>query len=100
MGQAGQPARGRRALPERTAEQLLRPGSPRACRRTRTPGRGCPGRLVFPPVPLGRGEHWTPMLLLKEELAVFRRELPNLLTQRGQFAVVRGEEVAGAWPTY
>lgn len=40
---------------------------------------------------------------LEQELGTFRRELPRLLadpTNRGKYALVRGEQVAGVFPTF
>jgi hypothetical protein len=37
---------------------------------------------------------------LEKELETYRRELPSLLKQEGQFVVISGDEVLGAWPTY
>ena len=37
---------------------------------------------------------------LEKELETYRRELPHLLKQEGQFVVISGDEVLGAWPTY
>jgi hypothetical protein len=36
----------------------------------------------------------------EKELETYRRELPNLLKQEGQFVVISGHEVLGVWPTY
>jgi hypothetical protein len=39
-------------------------------------------------------------MVLQDELQVYRRELPGLTAQLGQFALLRGQEVAGVWPSY
>ena len=40
---------------------------------------------------------------LDQEMSAFRRELPNLLAEpgnRGMFALVHGDEVAGLYPSF
>lgn len=42
-------------------------------------------------------------MTLEKELETFQRELPRLLADpanRGQFALVHGDEVAGVYPTF
>jgi hypothetical protein len=38
-------------------------------------------------------------MALEKELETYRRELPNLLKQRGKFALVHGETVDSIWDT-
>jgi hypothetical protein len=39
-------------------------------------------------------------MVLEEELATYRRELPKMLaTHEGQYALIRGQHVLGYWPT-
>jgi hypothetical protein len=37
---------------------------------------------------------------LAQELATFRKELPNLLSQAGKYALVKGDKVESVWDTY
>lgn len=37
---------------------------------------------------------------LERELETYRANLPALLDREGQWAVVKGDRVAGVWPTY
>jgi hypothetical protein len=39
-------------------------------------------------------------MALEQELATFKRELPNLLNQAGRYALVKGEKVDSTWDTY
>jgi hypothetical protein len=39
-------------------------------------------------------------MALEQELATYRRELPNLLIHTGKFAVIHQDSVAGIWNTY
>ena len=39
-------------------------------------------------------------MALETELAAYQRELPNLLSQQGRFAVFFGERFLGAYDTY
>ena len=37
---------------------------------------------------------------LEKELETFRKVLPTLLDRKGQYVLIRGDEVAGVWPTW
>jgi hypothetical protein len=38
--------------------------------------------------------------MLEKELETYRRELPNLLTQAGKYALVKEDKVVSTWGTY
>ncbi len=37
---------------------------------------------------------------LERELETYCKELPNLLSEEGKFALIKGEGVAGTWATF
>jgi hypothetical protein len=39
-------------------------------------------------------------MALEKELETFKRELPNLLAQEGQFVVVSGDQIVGVYEAY
>ena len=39
-------------------------------------------------------------MALENELAVYHRELPNLLPDEGKYVLIHGNAVAGVWETY
>ena len=39
-------------------------------------------------------------MVLEQELATFKRELPNLLKHSGRYALVKGDQVDSTWDTY
>ncbi len=39
-------------------------------------------------------------MVLEKELAVYRRELPNLMAHAGKYVVIHEDHLAGTWETY
>jgi hypothetical protein len=39
-------------------------------------------------------------MALEQEMATYKRELPNLMSRAGKFVVIKGEMVASTWDTY
>jgi hypothetical protein len=40
------------------------------------------------------------MMTLEQEMATYRKNLPNLLPNEGKFVLIHGDTVAGVWDTY